>query len=582
VVIYENGIRKEIPYSAIEDDPRYWPRMYDWNKKFIVTDKVTGKKEVTSLSDIMNMPTSDARRERVIEQFAEERGISKLQARAFFERNDRGIRLAGNIERAREWNIPTYGRDRQAIERYIDQVATTLAVTEVHGQFRQKTDPIISQLPTYEAGLVDRILTSDLDPAHLPPSDRAALSASSAVIITGKMLYSPIKVLSHLWKASLATNTRSLVAGLMDGAMHPAELRERARDCNALLDYSKSAWMREYGMKRGNIGQKFLDFNGFSLEIQVSRVMGSAMGRHYFERYAYPELVKDPQNPVLRRKLKDLYGMSDEHLDGIIKNGYGADDVRRMELGAANWVTGSNRPSEMPPAFRARKNADAMDHRFVTTLRMTQMLHGFMFKTANLVNRTVFEELYKSNWKSVEPYHLIGKFAFNAGLAGFALEQLLFARHKLQHSAEAEIEKNRHEWLAAHPASAEALWWAMANMSMAVGVQPLSDLFNTLATTNPKDRNKLAQQHRFTRGVMGMPLGIPGQDTEAIFTAFEDMTNSFADTGKHKLSAEVRRKNILKRLLGQEVVGSNLIPGAAPVKVIPTHSGHRRKSGGRM
>jgi hypothetical protein len=582
VVIYENGIRKEIPYSAIEDDPRYWPRMYDWNKKFIVTDKVTGKKEVTSLSDIMNMPTSDARRERVIEQFAEERGISKLQARAFFERNDRGIRLAGNIERAREWNIPTYGRDRQAIERYIDQVATTLAVTEVHGQFRQKTDPIISQLPTYEAGLVDRILTSDLDPAHLPPSDRTMLSASSAVIITGKMLYSPIKVLSHLWKASLATNTRSLVAGLMDGAIHPAELRERARDCNALLDYSKSAWMREYGMKRGNIGQKFLDFNGFSLEIQVSRVMGSAMGRHYFERYAYPELVKDPQNPVLRRKLKDLYGMSDEHLDGIIKNGYGADDVRRMELGAANWVTGSNRPSEMPPAFRARKNADAMDHRFVTTLRMTQMLHGFMFKTANLVNRTVFEELYKSNWKSVEPYHLIGKFAFNAGLAGFALEQLLFARHKLQHSAEAEIEKNRHEWLAAHPASAEALWWAMANMSMAIGVQPLSDLFNTLATTNPKDRNKLAQQHRFTRGVMGMPLGIPGQDAEAILTAFEDMTNSFSDTGKHKLSAEVRRNNIVKRLLGQEVVGSNLIPGAAPVKVIPTHSGHRHKSGGRM
>jgi hypothetical protein len=48
------------------------------------------------------------------------------------------------------------------------------------------------------------------------------------------------------------------------------------------------------------------------------------------------------------------------------------------------------------------------------------------------------------------------------------------------------------------------------------------------------------------------------------------------------LSAEVRRKNILKRLLGQEVVGSNLIPGAAPVKVIPTHSGHRRKAGGRM
>lgn len=570
VVIYEGGLRREIPYSAIENDPHYWPRMYDWQKPFVITDKVTGKKEVHSLAEIMNMPTSDERREKIIDKFAEERGISKVQARQFFERNDRGIRLAGNVERAREWSIPTYGRDRQAIERYIDQVATTLAATEVHGQFRQKTDPIISQLPPAEASLAHRIVTYDLDPAHLPEADRAALSASSAIIITGKMFYSPIKVLTHLWKASLATNTRSLVGGLFAGIKNPTELFERARDCNALLDYSKSLWMREYGMRRGNIGQKFLDFTGFSFEVQASRILSSAMGRHWFEKYAYPELVKNPQNESLRRKLTDLYGMSDEQMDNIVKNGYGPDDVRRMELGAANWVTGSNRPSEMPPMFRPKKDADPLEFHLSTLFRSTQMLHGFMFKTANLVKRTVFDELYRSNWKSIEPYHLVGRFAFNAGLAGFALEQLLTVRHKLQHSTEADIEKHRHEWLEQHPASAEALWWSLANMSMAVGVQPLTDLFNELGTRNPKDREKLATQHRFAKGVMGMPLGIPGQDADAIFTATEDLANSFSDTGRHKLSPEERRANIIKRLIGQEVVGSTLIPGMKPTPVKPT------------
>jgi ddrB-like ParB superfamily domain/P-loop containing NTP hydrolase pore-1 len=582
VVIYQDGFRKEVPYSAIDNDPRYWPRMYDWNKPFLIKDKVTGKRESTTLAEIMNMPTSDVRRERFIDQFAEERGISKLQAQAFFEKNTRGIRLAGNVERAREWEIPMYGRDRQAIERYIDQVATTMAATEVHGQFRQKTDPIISKLPQHESSLVNRIVTSDLDPAHLPEFDRAALSLASSLVVTGKMFYSPIKVLTHLWKASLATNTRSVVGGLLRGVTHPTELFERARDCNALLDYSKSAWLREYGIKRGNIGAKFLDFSGFTFEVQASRILATGMGRLWLEKYAYPALVKDPQNASLRRKLTDLYGMDDTQIDRMAKEGYSADDVRRAELATANWVTGSNRPSEMPPMFRATKDADPAEHKIHTLFRMTQMLHGFMFKTANLVNRTVFDELYKSNWKSIEPYHLITRFAFNAGLAGFALEQLLHLRHTMTNSAEGEIEKRRHEWLEQHPASAEALYWSMANISMAIGIQPLADLFDKLGTRDPKDRQKLDTEKRFTKGVMGMPLGIPGQDVEAISTAFEDYTDSFADTGKHKQLPEERRANILKRLLNEEVVGSSLIPGAKPDKVAPVHHGRQRKTASRF
>jgi hypothetical protein len=166
-------------------------------------------------------------------------------------------------------------------------------------------------------------------------------------------------------------------------------------------------------------------------------------------------------------------------------------------------------------------------------------------------------------------------------MAGWALEQLLYQRHKLQGSSEAEIEKHRHEWLEAHPASAEALWWSMANMSMAIGVQPLSDMFSELATRNPKDRQKLSTEHRPVKSLMGMPLGIPGQDAEALLTAAEDYDNTFADTGKHKQSPEERRKNILKRLLTEEVVGASLIPGTKPDKPV-VHHGRSKKPSSRF
>lgn len=595
VVIYKDGKREEKPYKAIEDDPYYWPRMYDWNKKFAIKNPGTGKMTLTTLAEIMNMPTSDESRAKMIDQFAAERGISKMEAQAFFARNDRGIRLAGNVERAREWNISVYGRDRQAIERYVEQVSRTLAITDVHGQFREKTDPLIEKLPSRDAEIVNRIVTNDLDPSHMPKGDRVILSAANQIIIPFHMLFSVGKGSTHIFKTSLATNTRSTIAGIFHGITHPVELIERARDAGAILDYNKSAWMREYGLKGGGLSERFLNLTGFTPMIQMTRTMSSAAGRHFFERYAYPDLkemyhlnqkanagmsegskvaVSSAKYEVLRRKLRNLYGFSDEHLDSIAKDGYTADDVRRMEVGAANWVTGGNRASEMPAMFRPRKDADVLDHHGATGIRLTQMLHGFMFKSCNFINLAVFEELKHSDWKSAEPYHLITRFALNAGMAGFAIEQMLHLLHTLQGSPEADIEKRRHEWLLAHPISKEALEFSIANIAVAVGVHPLADLFTEMATHNPKDRQKLSTQHRFSKGIMETALGIPGQSISDILTAFEDAVNVGADTGHHKLSKSDRVNNIWKRLLNEEVVGSTLI---VKPKKAPEHHGRTKK-----
>ena len=419
VVFYnDKGQRAEVPYSQIADDPSYWPRIYDWNKKFALTDPKTGKVEITSLSKIMNMPTSSERRENFIEQFAKQKGISKMKAQLFFDRNARGIRLAGNVERAREYELPMYGRDRKALDRYVNEVAEKLAAAEVHGQFREKTDAIIDQLPDEKTRkLVNHVITADLNPSRLHDSDRFFLRQANRWLVLSKMSLSALKLPFHLAKTSLATNTRSVMFAMLKGVTSPRELRNNAVDCGAMSNYIKQAWMREYGMKTGGLDQKMLDFNGFTAVLNFSRVISASAGRLWFEKYAYPELKKNPGNPVLRRKLNDLYGMTNEQMDKIAAEGYGPQDVKRMELGAANWTTGSGRPTELPPALRGT-TGDPLYDRLTTLLRISQSLHGFMFKTANLVNRTVWHELYQSDFKSPAPYQLIARFTANFGLAG--------------------------------------------------------------------------------------------------------------------------------------------------------------------
>lgn len=340
-----------------------------------------------------------------------------------------------------------------------------------------------------------------------------------------------------------------------------------------MVDYLRSAWLREYGMKTGGLDQKMLDFTGFTPLMYFTRMTAAAAGRLWLEKYAYPELAKDPKNAVLRRKLSDLYGYTDEQLDHLAANGYGPEDVKRVSLAAANWTTGSGRPSELPPALRGTTGHPLYD-RFTTLMRIAQSLHGFMFKTANLVNRTVWQELYHGDWKTGAPYHLIGRFAVNFGLAGLALNELLYLRQKVEGSSEADMEKRRREWLEAHPVSKEALFYAMKDISTGMGIEVLSQFFNELATQNPKDRLKLAQQHRTQDAAWQLLWGIAGDSLYEATTAISDYAHTFEDTGNHRQSPEERREKIRNRLMNEEVPITRLAvkPTAAPPAMY-----HRRR-----
>ena len=248
-------------------------------------------------------------------------------------------------------------------------------------------------------------------------------------------------------------------------------------------------------MKSGGVGQRFLDYTGFTSLINFSRVISAGAGRLWFEQYAYPELVKNPGDKDLRRKLSDLYGMSDEQLDKIAKNGYGPDDVRRMELGAANWTTGSNRPSEMPPAFRPGQECESYRAPPGNDPAHDAIASRLMFKTANLVHCAVFERLQirLEESRAVPPDRAICP---ECRFAGFALEQILSLRHQMTGSSEAELRSGATSGWSSTQLRQKLCGgrWPISRWLLVSSLRP--ELFNEMATHEPKDKQKLNQQHR--------------------------------------------------------------------------------------
>lgn len=545
----KGGKLEDAFYSDMQDDPNYWPRMYDWNKKFVLTD-ADGKKHVTSLSEIMNMPDGGERRERFIERFAKKMGITLTKAQLFFDKNRRGIRLAGNVERARENDIPGYGRDKQVIGRYARQVAEKLASAEVFGQDREKVEPLINQLRGSDYSeearrMVSAIVTADLDPARLNDDNRTALRVAMLGEVVTKMATSALKVMFHFARVEAATNLQSTLRGMVAGAAHPREVYENARDAGALVDYVKQAWLREYGLHDTGLDKKLLQFNGFTFLLKVQRILGAGAGRAWVEKYAYPHLVKNPGDTVIRAKMKDLYGYNDEMIDKMIRDGVSTEDIRRVSLGAANWTVGSGRPSELPVALRGA--AHETDHpvlqKFNTLTRMAWILHSYMFKTANLVNRTMFSEGYAGHKlrQVANAATTMGTFA----LAGAALQEIRHIQHLAQKSPEAEIEKRRMEWIEAHPVSAEALWWMMANISAGMAFEPLTQFSDMMATHDPKDKGKMQGQHRARNAMLELVYGPFFGDVGRFLDGVYDYAMTYADTGEHKKTDAERRQKIV-------------------------------------
>ena len=555
---YDQGKEVVLPYTKIADDPHYWPHVYDWNKPILLNG------EVTTLGEIHDMPTSEAKRDTLIKAYAKKRGITFAEADKFFAKNRRGIRLAGNLEKGREANIPDYDMTQRGLSVYIDQVAGMLANLHSVGQEREKLNPMIYQLPADTQRVVNSIVTADLNPQSIGESNKRFLRLASQWTVLSKMGFSALKLPFHMAKSSLVTNTRSLVGGILGLATHPREMVTMARDAGVLTDYVRQAMMMEYGLHSGGLDQKMLTATGFTAGVYISRITAAASGRVFLERYAVPALMKDSENPELRRKLKDLYAFSDDDLSRMAHKGYNADDVKRAMVAAADWTTGSGRPSELPPAVRyvedhpISKNHNAF-------MRLVWQLKTFEFKTANLVNRTVFEGLKQgglTDWKSKE-YKAVGRWLVSFGAAGLGLRMMQIGVQSVSNPAAAEEEKERLREALHNPKS--ALFMELGNVSYGMGIYPAKVMFDYMASS-PAERKKMNAK-RTTENALSsigrMTGGVLGEDFGHAMDAVLEWSKTFMDDGtKHKHDAGQRRSDLVQHLVEQEFAPSKMLIGA--------------------
>lgn len=578
---YRDGKEQTITYHQIADDPNYWPHIYDWNKPILIEGKNGEKSTVTTLGEIHDMPTNDARRQDLIEAYAGKRGISVVDAAKFFAKNRRGVRLSGNLEKGRRTSIPDYDVTNRAMNSYVDQVASMLANIETVGQEREKINPLIYQLPVGIQQVVDSVVSADLNPASIGESNKRLLRAASQWVVLSKMGLSTLKLPFHMAKTALVTDMRSLVGGVLRTATSPAEATRMARDAGILTDYVRQAMMMEYGLHTGGLDQKMLTLTGFTPSIWISRVVSSAAGRVFLERYAAPALKENPKDPQLRRKLQDLYAYSDEDMDRIATIGYTTADVHRAMIAAADWTTGSGRPSELPPSVRY-----AADHPISrqqnTLMRLTWMLKTYTFKTTNLVNRTVFEGLRNPDWKQKD-YMALGRWLVGFGAAGLGLRVMNIGVNKVRNPAAADEEIKRLEGVREHPQ--DLLWLELGNVAFGMGIYPVKVMFDRLATHDPKAIKAFDSKKRLENATAEEAGGILASDLNNIRLAAIHYYETFGDDGTHhKASADERREKILLDLAKQEIAPFGTVAGVIhaarggkPTETASSGATHRRK-----
>lgn len=543
----QGGKEVTIGYNQIQDDPNYWPHIYDWNKPVLLPDGVH------TLGEIHDMPAADARREKLIEQYAAKRGITKLEADKFFAKNRRGTRLAGNLEKGRRTSIPDYDETQKALGVYVNQVAEMLANIKTVGQYREKINPEIMSIPDLGTQkIVNSIVTSDLNPIGLGESNKRMLRIASQWTVLSKMAFSSLKLPFHSAKTSLVTNTRAMIGGLLSVATSPRQAVRMARDAGILTDYVKQAMMMEYGLHSGGLDQKMLTVTGFTPAIWLSRIISGASGRVFLERYAAPALAKDPNDKALRRKLTDLYGYSDVDLDRIAHKGYDASDVKRAMIAAADWTTGSGRPSELPPAIRTVDD-HPITRQFNAFYRLTWQLKTFTFKTSNLVNRTVFEGLKQGPGWSDKEYKAVGRWLVNFGAAGLGLRMMQIGVNSVANPSAAEEEKRRVAAALENPK--DALWLELGNVSYGMGLYPAKVLFDRLGTHDAGDLKKMSQSKRLENSIFEEGGGILASDFDHIGRGVFEWMDTFSDDGvNHRDDASERRSKIVNRVVGQTLV----------------------------
>lgn len=399
-----SGQKRMVPFAEIMDDPNYWPRKYDPNYEIRTTDPETGQVEVTKLKDLLGGELGDAKRERIMKYMMKEHGMSLAQAEDFMEGRGRDVPLVGNVERAREYDLPFYRTDPAAMISYLEGAGEAAARTRVFGQQRQKLENEITRIPSVKArSRVREIMDSVLSKRPFEEETKALVSLAADWSVLSKMTFSALKAVGHSVHAAMSSNTRAYLRGVVEGTTGWKQAHDHAVLSGAILEQYKTEMLREYGAKR-KIASKFLDVVGFQGTYEFGRVVSDATARQYLTRYALPKLMKERSVEYYRRTLKDVYLLSDDAIDSAIdRGGWTEEDLNRAGKALSDKTMFTFDPSELPPAWRARSKEPIADN-VLAGVRVMTLLKGYMFKTSALLRERIIDEVKQGNFRPLIPF----------------------------------------------------------------------------------------------------------------------------------------------------------------------------------
>jgi hypothetical protein len=368
-------------YSLIQDDPNYMQRIYP--------------------PEIFKQ---GAARDRVVKQIMEKYNVNLNDAERKLDGLKRDVPLAGTVERPREGDMPGYRTDFPAFLEGIEQTAEVIARTNVFGQRREKVSGLISMVPEADdRQVIDNTLDLLLKRNPWAEGPRDLVHAYSTWVVLSKMATSTIPMMSHWLKPVLETSMTDYARGWVKTMFDYKNAERAAVDAGALMRQTKMDWYRELGVQPG-IGTKFLNAVGAGWVDKVGRVLAVNSAQMYMDKSALPGLLKNPNDPFIRRVLDEHYHINDDMINKAIQDrAWTREALARGGKAIADRTMFTSDPTELPGAFRAQADSSAAQTS-LALIRTSLMLKGYVLKNTYFFKDALLGEAAKGNFRPLLPF----------------------------------------------------------------------------------------------------------------------------------------------------------------------------------
>lgn len=481
---FADGESREFNFAEMSDDPRYAPHKHDRNEKIILKDPQTGEEQTFTLNDLLGKSLSEIKRQKIIATIEHNTGMKRAEIEDWIDAKRRRTPLAGNLERARQADLPFYRTDANVWMEYFEQLGEAVARADVFGQTREKLDAVAVQIPSKKGrDVVNQIFDGLLSKLPWDQQMGKWYSRWGTAEVLSKMTFSAVKVPFHLaHTAVVMENVGSVAKSVFQGAFSFGEMKERAQLAGVLVDQMKAGAMMEQaaGAKAANA---MLKYEGFHWMYQFDRITANAAAQNWMERYALPKLMKKARSADhIRTQLKEKFLMDDKSIDAAVERGrWSQEDLNRGGAALTNRTLFTTDPTELAPAWRSRSKEPVSDN-LGAVVRIATILKGFTFKTAMLIKEDILGEARRGNYRplmyAAMVYPAVGEAL--QGLSAAARSAPAAVTGNLHHNALTKYADDLSD-LFTDPSVAKLVHRWLDDVGHATALTMVSEVFDTLA-----------------------------------------------------------------------------------------------------